>query len=195
MRSPCRAQLRPFLSYPFTKTFYIKFKFITSEVPGGYFGSQFNDHFILTIRSDTGPLATMINSMNALGLGAFDSNGATDWMQLTLSVPSNCKSAQFDIGVSNVADSLLNSQIIVDKAGDLTCDQRGDCNACPGDPMCSDTCQMAQVGSCAFYKDCVEASVPCLGTPDSYAINYGTKNCNAYKNNMNLFSSKGQSFI
>ena len=184
-----------FNTHPFTKTVYIRFKFVTSEVPGGYFGSQYNDYFIVTIRSDTGALATMTNSMNALGLGAFDANGATDWMQLTLSVASNTKSVQFDIGVSNVADNLLDSQIIVDKAGDLTCDQCGDCSQCPGDPMCSQSCQTPQPGSCAFYKDCIEASVPCLASSDSYAINYGSKNCNAYKNNLNLFTTKGQSFV
>ena len=184
-----------FKTYPFTKTVFIRFKFVTSEVPGGYFGSQYNDYFIVTIRSDTGALATMTNSMNALGLGAFDSSGATDWMQLTLSVPSNCKSVQFDIGVSNVADSALDSQVIVDKAGDLTCDQCGDCSACPGDPMCSDSCQTPQQGSCAFYRDCVEKSVPCAGDANSYALNYGEKNCDAYKNNLNHFSAKGQSFV
>lgn len=35
--------------YPFTKNVYIKFKFQTEEVPDGYFGTQFNDYFIVTI--------------------------------------------------------------------------------------------------------------------------------------------------
>ncbi|KAF2275411.1 uncharacterized protein EI97DRAFT_459320 [Westerdykella ornata] len=36
------------------KKAYIKYRFITSEVPGGYFATQFNDYFSITIRSDTG---------------------------------------------------------------------------------------------------------------------------------------------
>ena len=67
-----------FKTYPFTKTVFLKFKFQTNEIPGGYFGSQYNDYFVVTIRADTGELAIMTNSMNALGLGAFDGSDATD---------------------------------------------------------------------------------------------------------------------
>ncbi|KAL0942061.1 uncharacterized protein CTRU02_204824 [Colletotrichum truncatum] len=78
---------------PFTTNAYIKYKFITSEVPGGYFGSQYNDYYSITIRSNTGAFVTVTNSMNALGLGAFDSSGATDWFTLSLPVPSNTDSS------------------------------------------------------------------------------------------------------
>lgn len=52
-----------FKTSPFTKVVFIRFKFITSEVPGGYFGSRFNDYFIVTIRSDVGGIKTRTESM------------------------------------------------------------------------------------------------------------------------------------
>jgi hypothetical protein len=65
--------------YPFTKTVYIKYQFQTDEVPGGYFGTQYNDYYVITIRTNAGGYASVSHSMNELGLGAFDANGATDW--------------------------------------------------------------------------------------------------------------------
>ena len=60
--------------------------------------------------------------MNALGLGAFDASGATDWFTLTLEVPGDTKSVEYNIGVSNIADNLFDSEVIADKVGDLQCD-------------------------------------------------------------------------
>ena len=64
-------------TFPSSNTAFIRYRFITAEVPGGYFGSQYNDYFSITIRADTGASATMFHSMNELGIGAFDSSGAT----------------------------------------------------------------------------------------------------------------------
>jgi hypothetical protein len=64
--------------YPFAKTVYIKYKFQTNEVPGGYFGTQYNDYYIVSIRSNTGGYASVSHSMNELGLGAFDTGGNTN---------------------------------------------------------------------------------------------------------------------
>jgi hypothetical protein len=66
---------------------YVRYKFVTSEVPGGFFGTQFNDYFSVTIRSQSGYYTTISKSMNALGLGAFDyASGATNWYTLKLEV-------------------------------------------------------------------------------------------------------------
>lgn len=77
--------------YPFTKTVFIKYKFQTNEVPGGYFGTEYNDYYVITIRSDTGGYAAVTHSMNELGIGTFDAAGNTDWYTLYLSTPTNTK--------------------------------------------------------------------------------------------------------
>lgn len=61
-----------------TKSVVVRFRFITTEVPGGYFGSEFNDFFNVSIRTLNGGGAVIEgNSMNGLGLAAFDASGAT----------------------------------------------------------------------------------------------------------------------
>lgn len=179
--------------YPFTKTVYIKYKFQTDEVPGGYFGTEYNDYYVITIRSDTGGYAAVTHSMNELGIGAFDADGNTDWYTLLLSTPDNTQWVEFDVGVSNVVDNLYDSQIIVDKLGDLTCETCGDCTACPGNPLCQDLCQNPPLQSCAYYISCSEAFLECA--PSYYPIAYGEKNCLKFQNNLSIFSAAGQSFI
>lgn len=101
----------------------VRYRFITSEVPGGYFGSRYNDYFSISIRGDkTKEIAHEINSMNGLGLGAFDVNGATQWRKVILprSLDKNTGTAttletiQVDIAVANVADDLYDSMIEID---------------------------------------------------------------------------------
>ena len=94
----------------------IRYRFVTSEVPGGYFGSEYNDYFRVSIRSQRGGgNASESNSMNGLGLGAFDyASGATAWRDVTLSVDENGDTIQVDVGVANVSDDLLDSQVIID---------------------------------------------------------------------------------
>jgi hypothetical protein len=155
--------------------------------------SKFNDYYSVTIRSDTGAFVTVTNSMNALGLGAFDASGATNWFTLTLSVPANTKSVHYDIGVSNVADNLYDSSVIVDKVGDLQCEQCGDCASCPSDPMCQPSCQNPPFNSCSFYRDCAEGQLGCGAT--GYPLAFGEKNCHKFGNNRNLFSAQGQAWV
>jgi hypothetical protein len=176
----------------FAKTAYVRYKFVTEEVPGGFFGTIYNDYFSVTIRSDIGGYATVTNSMNALGLGAFDSAGATQWYTLSLDV-TGAHTVDFDIAVSNVADALYQSEVIVDKIGELQCEKCGDCTTCPGDPMCQSSCQNPPPKSCAFYRSCVDATVPCGST--GYAFAYGEKNCNRFQNNINMFSAGGQQWV
>jgi hypothetical protein len=94
-----------FTPQPFTKTAFINYIFQTDEVPGGFFGTQFNDYFSLTIRSDTGGYNAYTNSMNALGLAAFDGTGATAAYSLTMDV-TGASTVEFDVAVSNVGDAL-----------------------------------------------------------------------------------------
>jgi len=93
-----------FTPHPFTKTAYISYLFQTDEVPGGFFGTQFNDYFSLMIRSDVGGYSAYTNSMNALGLAAFDASGATGNYTLLLDI-TGAGRVNFDVAVSNVGDS------------------------------------------------------------------------------------------
>jgi hypothetical protein len=95
----------------------IRYKFITSEVPGGYFGTQFNDSFNLSIRSQSGGQVNDIQTMNGLGLSTFDASGATDWRVVTLPLNGNSDTIQLDMSVSNVGDGLFDSQLIADYVG------------------------------------------------------------------------------
>jgi hypothetical protein len=94
----------------------IRYRFITSEVPGGYFGSQYNDYFRVSLRSQTAAgFAGESNSMNGLGLGAFDyASGATDWRNVTLQVNPQGDVIQVDVGVANVGDGAFDSSVVID---------------------------------------------------------------------------------
>ena len=107
---------RSFEVEPGTTSIRVRYRFVTSEVPGGYFGSQYNDYFRVSLRSEFGGgSASESNSMNGLGLDAFDfQSGATAWRELTLPVDKQGDTVQVDIGVANVADEKYDSSVIVD---------------------------------------------------------------------------------
>lgn len=105
---------RTFTIKPGTSSVSVRYRFVTSEVPGGYFGSQYNDYFSVTIRSKSGGTVTESNTMNGLGLAAFDANGSTAWKTLKLQTDKQGDEVQVDLTVANVADGLLDSQLIVD---------------------------------------------------------------------------------
>lgn len=94
----------------------IRYRFITSEVPGGFFGTQFNDYFRVSIRSQNGGgVVSETNSMNGLGLGAFNfATGETQWREATLPVDSAGDVIQADVAVANVGDGAFQSQVVVD---------------------------------------------------------------------------------
>lgn len=94
----------------------IRYRFITSEVPYGYFGSKYNDYFRVSLRSQlAGKSAGESNSMNGLGLAAFDyASGATKWRNVTLQVNPKGDVIQADVGVANVGDGLYDSSVVVD---------------------------------------------------------------------------------
>jgi hypothetical protein len=106
---------RTFQTDPDVSAVRLRYRFVTSEVPGGYFGSEFNDYFSVSLRSQKGGGAVSeANSMNGLGLGAFDAGGSTAWRDATLPVDIKGDVIQVDLEVANVADALLDSQVIVD---------------------------------------------------------------------------------
>ena len=93
----------------------VRYRFVTSEIPGGYFGSEFNDYFGVTVRSQAGGgRSSESASMNGLGLGAFSQDGSTDWREVTLPVSEDGDVVQVDALVANVGDGAFDSQLIVD---------------------------------------------------------------------------------
>jgi hypothetical protein len=106
---------RTFAVAPGTSSVRVRFRFITTEVPGGWFGTQYNDYFSVSVRSQGGGGANAdSNSMNGLGLGAFDGSGATGWREVTLPVNEAGDTMQVDLTVANVADAFFPSQVVVD---------------------------------------------------------------------------------
>ncbi|KOS22393.1 hypothetical protein ESCO_002107 [Escovopsis weberi] len=65
----------------------------------------------------------------------------------------------------------------------------------PAYPMLRAECQDPPRQQCDFYQSCVEASVPCAGSPASYALDLGLKNCVKFQHNLRLFSARGNAFI
>lgn len=91
----------------------VRYRFITSEVPGGYFGTKYNDYYSVSIRGTT-KQATDGNTMNGLGLAAFDAGGATAWREVELPVNPAGDKVQVEATVANVADGLFGSQVEID---------------------------------------------------------------------------------
>ncbi|OQW92315.1 MAG: hypothetical protein BWK78_02075 [Thiotrichaceae bacterium IS1] len=102
---------RTFTTKPGAGEVKIQFRFITSEIPGGYFGSRYNDYYNVTIRSKSGGKVSNNGTMNGLGLSAFDANGATAWRDLSLKVDDKGDTVQIDLTVANVADGALDSSL------------------------------------------------------------------------------------
>lgn len=110
-----RTMSRTFTSQAGTKSIRVRYRFVTSEVPGGFFGSQFNDYFSVKVRSQSGGGAVdESNSMNGLGLAAFDGSGATAWREVNLPLTVTGDIVQVDITVANVGDGLYDSYVVVD---------------------------------------------------------------------------------
>jgi hypothetical protein len=111
-----RSISRTFITEPDVTAIRIRYRFITSEVPGGWFGSQYNDYFRVSLRSQQGGgAAAEANSMNGLGLGEFHyGSGATGWRDLVLPVDNAGDVIQVNLGVANVADALYDSRVVVD---------------------------------------------------------------------------------
>ena len=102
---------------------HIRYRFQTSEVPGGYFGTQFNDYFRISLRSQSQKsTASETATMNGLGLDAFDyESGATAWRDVWLALDETGDTVAVDIAVANVADSFLDSEVCVDFVEEWEC--------------------------------------------------------------------------
>jgi hypothetical protein len=92
----------------------VRYRFTTTEIPEGFFGSEYNDYFRVTIRSKEGKdIITEQNSMNGLGRLAFDDDGVTTWRDRHLLV-EGVDTVQVDIAVANVGDEYYDSWVHVD---------------------------------------------------------------------------------
>ncbi len=106
---------RTFTVSPGTKALIVRYRFVTSEFPGGYFGTRYNDYFNLAIRTlKGGGSINDGNSMNALGKGAFSTGGSTAWRIVRLPVEKAGDTIQIDVAVANVADGAFGSSVIID---------------------------------------------------------------------------------
>ena len=106
---------RTFDVEPGVKSVTVRYRFITSEVPGGWFGSEFNDFYNVAVRSSQAAgVVSNGNSMNGLGLAAFDGGGATGWSESELPVSPQGDTVRVDLAVANVADGLFGSRVVVD---------------------------------------------------------------------------------
>jgi len=91
----------------------VRFRFITSEIPGGFFGTAYNDYFSVRIQDSNGGVEVSAGSMNGLGLGAFSPNGTTDWTEVTLNVAPQ-SNVRVTVLVANVGDGAFDSSVEVD---------------------------------------------------------------------------------
>ncbi len=104
-----------------TSSVSIRFRFVTSEINGGYFGTVYDDAFKVTLRSrQRGTVVTIQNSMNGLGLSAFDPGGATKWFETLVPVDTTGDVIEVGLTVENVRDGLLNSSLIIDAVAENT---------------------------------------------------------------------------
>jgi hypothetical protein len=108
---------------PGTKALKVRYRFITTEVPGGYFGSKYNDYFAIVLRTQSGGgFAAEANTMNNMGLAAFDPAGRTAWREVTLPVTDTGDVFQVNMLVANVGDGAYDSYLIVDKIEEVKID-------------------------------------------------------------------------
>lgn len=109
---------RTFRVSPGVTAIKVRYRFITTEVVGGYMGSQFNDSYSIAVREQGSSRARLASgSMNGLGPDAFDANGRTAWYVVELPVV-NSKSGeavvQVEAAVTNVADGQYDSALDLD---------------------------------------------------------------------------------
>lgn len=98
--------------------FSVRFMFSTTEFPGGYCGTQYNDSFGVTVKvvnSDGSPgdIQTYENSMNGLGCSAFDAQGNTKWLTVQVAVKPGA-TIEISGHVQNVGDGAFQSFLIID---------------------------------------------------------------------------------
>jgi len=107
---------RSFQTVPGTTSVRVRYRWVTSEIPCDCYGTQFNDYYSVSVRSqNTGDAVAESKSVNSFPLSDYDpGTGATDWRDATLEVDPAGDTIQVDIAVSNVADDRWDSEVIVD---------------------------------------------------------------------------------
>jgi hypothetical protein len=97
-----------------TRAVTVRYRFATDEFAAGNFGSPYSDYYSVQLRSGSSA-AVDTNTMNGLGLGAFDSTtGSTGWRTLRLPV-SGAQLVQLDAVVANVNDAAFDSRLVIDR--------------------------------------------------------------------------------
>lgn len=106
---------RTFRTYAGMTDVRLRYRFITTEVPAGYYGTPFNDYYRVLARSASGGQAYEAASMNSLGLHQFDyATGATRWREIRVPVNPGGDVVQVLGGVANVADPYYDSALVID---------------------------------------------------------------------------------
>lgn len=108
---------RTFTPKPETGKVKVRYRFVTSEIPGGFFGSEFNDYFSVGIYAASGSGSEVdTGSMNGLGQSAFNqATGATQYRTVELEIePNSNETIRVDATVANVADGLFDSSVEID---------------------------------------------------------------------------------
>ena len=105
---------RTFETKPGTLRVTIRYRFQTSEIPGGYYGTKYNDSFDISMRTQEAGSVEVSETMNDLGREAFDDAGWTDWYKTKLRVNEEGDVVQIDASVSNVGDGLFDSALYID---------------------------------------------------------------------------------
>ncbi|KAI2494820.1 Peptidoglycan-binding domain 1 protein [Fragilaria crotonensis] len=115
---------REFTTKPGVTEVRLRYRFVTLEIPGGYFGSTYNDYFSASVTSKKARKSLgEINSMNSLGLNAFDLNsGSTNWREVLAPVSSTGDVISVVVSVANVRDSAYDSAVFVDFVEEISND-------------------------------------------------------------------------
>lgn len=91
----------------------LRYRFQTDEIPGGFFGSEYNDYFSVRISGAVDHVGES-NSMNGLGLPAFLPGGFTEWREANLAISGGDSVIQVDAVVANVADGEFDAKVVID---------------------------------------------------------------------------------
>jgi AMOP domain len=155
----------------------VRYRFVTSEVPGGYFGTQFNDYYRVSIRAENSKdSVSETMTMNGLGIAAFDfQTGSTNWKETILVLNEDYyvlnDKVQVDLAVANVADGLLDSNVEVDFVEEIFPGADGS----DDDPCACAKCEKwykEEIKDVSWISDLprcpcsvVEGSIPCTVRP------------------------------
>lgn len=117
IRNAAESLTRTFKTNPGTKGVNVYYRFVTTEVPGGYYGSQFNDWYKVSIRSSN--LGTVVidqSNMNNIPLADFDAAGSTPWRDLGIVELDEVYGDTIEVAieVGNLVDCIFDSSVIID---------------------------------------------------------------------------------